>query len=136
MKHNLVVGDIVKFTVYPSLFHKLDHVDLTYQGEISAGLCSQFNTDAYSEWVRCYPSLPEGVVNDADKYPWLIFKTINDAIVVVNEEWINSQTLVVSGGTVIWVTETRGNNVTPDIIRKQLSSVGIELIRTYVKGTV
>lgn len=133
-KLNLVTGDIVSFTVHPNLFLKINQSDLVYQGEISAELCSQFETNAAQEWIKMYPSLPSGVVNDPNKYPWLLFKNINGKIVVVNEAWIDVSTLVSSGSTVIWVTEIKGNNLTPEIIRTQLATVGVEVIRTYSKG--
>jgi hypothetical protein len=134
MKFNLTTGDVVKFSIYPTLLLKIDQSDLVYKGEIAADLCPQFGTNTSQEWVKAYTSLPAGVVNDAEKYPWLLFKTVSGQIIVINSEWINASTLVVTGKTIIWIAEVRGNAITPEIIRKQLSTVGVDILNIYSKG--
>lgn len=131
----LNIGDVVSFNIYPTSFYQLNQTDLTYQGDMGARLCSRFGIDPVFEWERAYPSLPDGVVDDPDVYPWYVFTTINGQEIVINEAWINKSTLTNSGNTVVWVTETKGNNLTPEFIAKALSSVGVEILRTYQKGS-
>lgn len=120
---NLVTNSTYGVSLHPSVIYGKEIADLTFKVRTTADMVNLYGIIPEEEHRRVYSSLPDGVIDDAHSYDWLVFKTLNDEIIVLGEPWIKA----VTGGDAMvqYLVKVVGNQETPTHIRAALSSIGI-----------
>lgn len=121
---DLVLGESYEFSPLPSAIWP-NYTNARFTGQVSYDVASSFSSVA-AQHASALAYLPVGTTTNATKLKYLLFK-VNDATVVMAQEWINSSTLKqVSTGTVT-VVITNTNLSESQRIRSALAAAGFQV---------
>lgn len=85
-------GRVLSFEVYPSqIYGRMEGV--VSEGIVTYDMTRRLAHDVVAQHIQVYPTLPDGVANDATSYLYVMVRKGNDRPVPIGIPWIRMETV-------------------------------------------
>jgi len=117
------IGDVVNFSVYPSSIIGTSFQRVKVKAFLDADSARAY-LDPTAMHLAVFPTLPPGVPNDPDKYPWVKLELENGKITVVGLPWIDEITVEVQSSTQLQIVVSEITAADVARVRQALVAAG------------
>lgn len=126
--NDIEIGSVVSFEMYPSLMIGASYTRATVEGIINSSDAIKSGLDVQAVHRQVYPTLPDGVPNNATAYYYLKLKLLSGEHTVIGIPWIKADTYEVVPSTTLRFTIPNVDVDDEAIIRTQLGALGYKMV--------